>query len=164
MTVDIREMTLDDYDAAAALWETSEGVGLHRDAEDSRDGIGRLLERNPGLSFVASDGDGLIGTVVGSQDGRRGYLRHLAVASSRRRHGIGRALVGRCLAAMKKAGLRRCNLHVFEGNTAARAFWESLGWAGRGDILYMSGPTEPETGRLSLADVLRKGKECQETN
>ena len=120
-------MAIQDYNAVLAPWDACEGMGLHHEAEDLRDGIARLLDHNPALSFVALEGGRIVGTIVGSQDGRRGYVRHLAVAPSHRRRGIGRALVGRCVSAMKAAGLRRCNLHVFETNTAARAFWESLG-------------------------------------
>ncbi|WP_236995652.1 hypothetical protein [Vreelandella populi] len=46
-----RPMTIEDYDAAVALWLNTQGVRL-RDA-DSREGIARYLQRNPCLSFVA---------------------------------------------------------------------------------------------------------------
>ena len=146
MCFDIREMTIDDYNEVLALWDACEGVGLHHEAEDSRDGIARVLDHNTGLSFVALDGGRIVGTIVGSQDGRRGYVRHLAVAPSHRRRGIGRALAERCTSVLRQAGIRRCNLHVMETNHDALAFWAKLGWTGRRDIIYMSGDTEPEAG------------------
>ena len=50
--MDIAEMKIEDYDEVSALWAKSEGVGL--DPDDTRDGIGQYLGRNPGLSFVAT--------------------------------------------------------------------------------------------------------------
>lgn len=88
MGVMLREMTVQDYEEVLALWRSSEGIGLS-DA-DSRENIARFLERNPGLSFVAYDGQELIGAVLCGYDGRRGYIHHLAVAESHRRRRLGR--------------------------------------------------------------------------
>ena len=59
---------------------------------DSKDDIARFLERNPGLSFVARDNGQLVGVVLCSHDGRRGYIDQLAVRKSHRRQGIGKGL------------------------------------------------------------------------
>ncbi|MBN2004426.1 MAG: GNAT family N-acetyltransferase, partial [Anaerolineae bacterium] len=95
MTLHFRTLTLSDYNAVLALWQSSEGVGLS-DA-DSREAIGRYLARNPGLSFTAWDGDELTGAVLCGHDGRRGYVHHLAVKPAHRRQGLGKALAARCL-------------------------------------------------------------------
>jgi N-acetylglutamate synthase len=72
---EVRRMTLSDYAGVMDLLGRVEGICL-RDA-DSREGIARYLERNPGLSFVAEAG-GVVGACVfGGHDGRRGYLYHL---------------------------------------------------------------------------------------
>ncbi|MCA9498195.1 MAG: hypothetical protein KC588_03275 [Nitrospira sp.] len=51
MPLEIKEMTIADYDEAIALWEQTEGMCL-REA-DSKNGIEAYLKRNPNLSFVA---------------------------------------------------------------------------------------------------------------
>jgi ribosomal protein S18 acetylase RimI-like enzyme len=68
MSIVIREMTTQDYDEVFALWRTSEGVGLS-DA-DSEEDVTRFLARNPGLCFVARDGEHLVGAVLCGHDGR----------------------------------------------------------------------------------------------
>ncbi|EED26835.1 acetyltransferase [Vibrio sp. 16] len=50
----IREMDISDYSQVIELWSETEAM-LLRDA-DSRENIGKYLERNPNLSFVAVDG------------------------------------------------------------------------------------------------------------
>lgn len=87
----IREMFITDYDAALALWHRCAGMGLS-DADELVP-LSHFLERNPGLNFIALDGESLVGTVLCGTDGRRGYLYHLAVDPLYRRRGIGRELV-----------------------------------------------------------------------
>ncbi len=140
--IHIREMTMADYDAAMALWQRTEGMGLR--PADAPEHIARYLARNPGLSFVAMDGDRLVGTVLCGHDGRRGYLQHLAVERAYRGRGIGKALVERVLNALRDVGIRKCHLFVIKENQAAIAFWRHIGWELRQDIVTMSHFTHGE--------------------
>lgn len=128
MGVEIAEMTLADYDDVFAVWQEAEGLGLHLDKCDSREGVARYLARNPGTCFIVRVGAELVGAILCGTDGRRGYVNHLAVAGGYRRHGIGTALVRRCMAALKDMGIARCNLFVFAANDGALEFWRKLGW------------------------------------
>ena len=85
MAVVIRPMTITDYEAVRALWTSCEGVGLN-DA-DRPEALSAYLERNPGMSFVAQQGDAIVGAVLCGHDGRRGYLNHLAVSPAHRHRG-----------------------------------------------------------------------------
>jgi putative acetyltransferase len=136
----IREMTIRDYDQVVGLWQNSEGVGLS-DA-DSREGIARFLGRNPGLSFVARHGEHLVGVVLCGHDGRRGYIHHLAVSKSHRRQGLGRALVERCLSALRRDGIDKCHIFVFAANGDAITFWKNVGWTERVELIMMSQYTQ----------------------
>jgi ribosomal protein S18 acetylase RimI-like enzyme len=132
-----QEMTPADLDEVLALWERSEGIGLSPDA-DSRVGLCAFLERNPGLSFVACAGGPVVGAVLCGQDGRRGYLYHLAVSPPARRWGIARALVQCSLDGLRRLGIRKCHLFVFEDNGAGIEFWRKIGWHDRTDLKIMS--------------------------
>ena len=83
----IREMDISDYSQVIDLWSTTEAM-LLRDA-DSKENIAKYLKRNPNLSFVALDGSNIIGAILVGTDGRRGYVQHLAVASTARGKGVG---------------------------------------------------------------------------
>ena len=150
MTVTIEEMTDEDYDEVFALWRASEGIGLSE--ADSAEGIAGYLVRNPGLSFVARDGETLVGAVLCGHDGRRGYLHHLAVSPASRGRGIGRALVAECLARLRQQGIQRCHLFVFRENRDALAFWQRIGWRTRADLTMMSRDTTLDD-RQAVRDV-----------
>ncbi len=136
MDYEIRQMTMADYDEVYALWEASEGIGLS--AADEREGIAHFLERNPGLAFVACAGTELVGAVLVGDDGRRGYLHHLAVSAAYRHQGLGRALVERCLVALGERGIRKCHIFVYGGNQGGLAFWEEVGFYPRPELVLMS--------------------------
>ena len=82
----IRNMTIDDYDKVYALWMSCKNMGFNN-LDDSREGIDKFLKRNPGTSFVADDGDRIVGVVLSGQDGRRGYIYHMSVAEDKRKQG-----------------------------------------------------------------------------
>ena len=131
----IRMMTMEDYGAVYPLWQSLPGIGLH-EHEDSREGVAYYLRRNPDSCFVAEDGNVIIGAVLCGNDGRRGYINHLAVAAAHQGKGLGRALVEACLEAMRKEGIRKCSFVVFRDNGKANAFWDAIGSTRREDCLY----------------------------
>ncbi|MEO6875899.1 MAG: GNAT family N-acetyltransferase, partial [Opitutaceae bacterium] len=125
MKTAIRPMLLDDYDAVYQLWSITEGVALTED--DSRDGFARYLKRNPGYCFVAVDDEKIVGTALGGHDGRRGFLRHLAVEKAYRKQGIARRLVQTCPEAIAADSIWKCNIFVMDYNADGLRFWAHLG-------------------------------------
>ena len=123
----IQEMELDHYESVYQLWESVDGLCL--DAHnDSKECIARFLSRNPGSSFVAKEGEQIVGAVLCGHDGRVGMIRHLAVAHSHQRHNIGTTLVKRAAAKLNAQGIRGCLIYVVKNNEPAIAFWRGLGW------------------------------------
>jgi len=123
----IRRMTLADHGEVLRIWKKAKGICVV--AEDSRAGIQLYLARNRGLCFVATSGGKVVGTVLCGHDGRRGILRHLAVIPEFRKKGIGSALAGRCLRALARQGVRKCNIYVMDDNAQGMRFWRGLGYS-----------------------------------
>lgn len=69
----IRVMTIEDYDGVYALWKKIRGFGI-RSIDDSREGVGRFLKRNPTTSVVAEKDGKIVGSILCGHDGRRGCL------------------------------------------------------------------------------------------
>ncbi|WP_193778038.1 GNAT family N-acetyltransferase [Psychrobacter sp. FDAARGOS_221] len=135
----IRQMTLDDYEAVYQLWINTPNMGLN-DVDDSKDGIARMLNRNPTLSFVAEvdheQGKQIVGVIIAGEDGRRGYIYHTAVDVAYRNQGIGEALVNHVMDAMKALSISKVGLFIFQRNEIGNAFWERLGFGVRDDLYY----------------------------
>ena len=141
MDVQIQEMSLEDYDEVYELWQGIDEIILSE--IDTRESIARFLERNPGFSYVARQEGVIVGVVLCSHDGRRGYIDHLAVSKTHRLMGIGKALVLRCLYNLMRVGIRRWNLYIFEGNQEAIDFWKKIGWSPKLNMVMMSQPISP---------------------
>ena len=131
----IRRMTIDDYDQVYALWLNTPGMGLN-DLDDSREGIGIYLNRNPDTCFVVEQNQRIVGAIISGHDGRRGIIYHTAVAEAVQRQGIGKALLEEALRALKNAGVHKVFLVVFEKNAKGNAFWERQGFIKRDDLIY----------------------------
>ncbi|OOF32249.1 GNAT family N-acetyltransferase [Salinivibrio proteolyticus] len=132
----IREMDISDYPQVIELWSETEAM-LLRDA-DSIENIGKYLKRNPNLSFVALDGDKVVGAILVGTDGRRGYVQHLAVNSNCRGQGIGAKLISSAVEALSKVGIAKTHLFVANENINAQSFYEKLGWFSRDEVRMFS--------------------------
>ena len=131
----IRTMTIEDYEGVYELWINTPGMGLNT-TDDSYDGIGKYLKRNPDTSFVAIEEGRIIGIILAGHDGRRGYIHHTAVLPEYRRKGIGKALLENAMKALEAQGISKVALVVFVRNEDGNAFWENMGFTEREDLVY----------------------------
>lgn len=133
--IDIREFTIEDYDAAADLWKRVEGVEIAEG--DSKEEVAQFLSRNPGLSRVAVEDARIIGVALCGQDGRRGHIYHLAVEPAFRGRRVGKRLVDECLEGLRRIGLKRAIILVANDNPIGRDFWLRRGWEELPDAMAM---------------------------
>ncbi len=133
--MNIRNMTIADYESVYALWMSCTGMGLNN-LDDSKEGIERFLGRNPTTCFVAEENGKIIGVIMVGSDGRRGYIYHTAVHPNFRGQGTARSLVESALGELKKLGINKTALVVFSRNETGNKFWEKLGFTVRDDLVY----------------------------
>lgn len=131
----IRLLAIEDYEKVYDLWTNTKGMGM-RSLDDSYEGIERFLKRNPTTSFVAEENNNLVGVILCGHDGKRGYIYHTAVNPNYRRKGLGEALVSAALESLKKEGINKAALVVFNTNDIGNTFWESIGFEKREDLIY----------------------------
>ncbi len=75
----------------------------------------RKLERDPELFLLALSEREIVGTVMGSYDGRRGWMGRLAVAPSQRGLGLARLLVDELERRLRAIGSDKVNLLMTTG-------------------------------------------------
>ncbi len=125
MSTGIRTFSIDDTEAVVALWHAA---GLTRPWNDPHRDIERKLAVQPELFLVAEADGAIVGSVMAGYDGHRGWLYYLAADPDRRGRGIGRALVAEAEARLLALGCPKVQLMVRPDNTAARGFYEALGY------------------------------------
>jgi len=138
MSVAIRAMSIEDYEAVRSLWVATPGIGLNE--SDTRTATEAFLVRNPGMSAAALEGSQMVGAVLCGHDGRRGYLHHLAVAAAWRGRGIARLLLARCFDQLSACAIPKCNIFLFSDNAEGASFWLHNGWSQRADLQVLQKP------------------------
>ena len=132
--LNIRPMTIGDYEEVRALWMTIRGFGI-RALDDSREDIERFILRNPTTSVVARMNGKIVGSILCGSDGRQGSLYHVCVAKEYRRRRIGTQMVGWCMHQLRVLGINKVALIAFPSNDAGNAFWKQIGWR-QSDVNY----------------------------
>jgi ribosomal protein S18 acetylase RimI-like enzyme len=128
-------MDIKDYDHIINLWKNTPGVGLSGD-DDEKKSIKIFLEKNKNTCFVAETDNEIVGTIMAGNDGRRGHIYHLTVKEGHRNKGIGKKLLEKVEAALKKEGIRKIFLVAFTENKKGNEFWEKNGYGLRKDLNY----------------------------
>ena len=130
-------MTIDMYEEVYELWKRA-GIGLGW--SDSKEGIKRMLERNPSMCFVLKDSekDKIVGVVHGGFDGRRGYVHHLAVDPDYQKQGLGRKLMNALMKRFLDMQVHKVHLFIDMHNKKVVDFYKKLGWFVRDDLIMMS--------------------------
>lgn len=124
----------DDHEALLQLWQAS---GLHHDPEgrDSRADLGRQVEGDGAVYLVAEAGDGLVGVLLATHDGRKGWLNRAAVHPDWQRRGVGSALVEEAERRWVAQGIRVFACLVEDWNEVSKAGARKMGYED-GPITY----------------------------
>ena len=117
-----RAITIEDYPKLIEFWKTNYLIT----PLDEFERVKLFLEKNPELSLLAQDDAGeIIGTVLGSFDGRRGSLQKAVVSKSYRGKGIGQELVKKAVTKLQSTGALDIRFNTAE---ELASFYEECGF------------------------------------
>lgn len=97
----LRTIILDDYKKLIQFWKENYFVSEIDDLKY----FALFLDKNPDLSVLIEENGEIIGTALGSYDGRRGYLQKVVTSKISRKKGIGIKLVGEVARRLRKVGV-----------------------------------------------------------
>jgi ribosomal protein S18 acetylase RimI-like enzyme len=123
--MNIREFRDGDRDAVIALWQACD---LTRPWNPPERDIELCRRSGHGTLFVAEAEGSIVGTVMAGHDGHRGWVYYVAVAPSRRRGGLGQALMKHAEDFLAAQGVPKIMLLIRETNRTVAAFYERLGY------------------------------------
>lgn len=141
--ITIRELRPEDYDALVALWEAA-GLPYKPKGRDSRAAITRQLERPTAIYLVAELDGAMVGSVLGTHDGRKGFINRLAVHPAHRGRGIARRLVAEVERRLENLGIEIVEALIENWNEVSMKVFERLGYVKHPDIFYYSKRKHPD--------------------
>lgn len=141
--VTIRDFRLEDYEAVIALWQSVK-LPLKPAGRDSRENIEKQV-RQPTVIFLVAEASAgrIVGTVLATHDGRKGWINRLAVATALQKAGIGRRLVREAEARLETQGLEIIAALIEDGNLVSMAVFERLGYGRHPEIFYFAKRKHP---------------------
>jgi ribosomal protein S18 acetylase RimI-like enzyme len=137
MPYDIRRLTIDDYDELIALWERSE-LSYRPKGRDSRVAMKPEMERAETFFLGLFDGSKMIGSVLGSSDGRKGWINRLAIDPDYRGKGLAGILIEGCEKRLYGLGLKVIAALIEGDNESSESAFSKAGYSYTDDIKYYS--------------------------
>jgi len=133
--MNIEPLNINDYDQLIVLWQN---CALPFDAEDrdSRAAIERqVLDDNIDLLVMKSDGR-IIGSVIASTDGRKGWINRLAVDPDSRGHRLAARLLEKAEELLTERGIKIIAALIENENYPSMAAFKFCGYEGWDKIVY----------------------------
>jgi ribosomal protein S18 acetylase RimI-like enzyme len=133
----IRKMTIGDYDSLIALWKEG-NIPYRPQGRDSKKNIRWQLQQSTSFYFVAADKRKIVGAILGTHDGRKGWINRLIIASSYRQKGIAKRLIEEVELYLEAIGINIVACLIEDWNAASMQVFKQLGYTKHTDILYFS--------------------------
>ena len=132
----IESFRIEDYDNLISLWERA-GLPFDREDRDSREKIESQMFDDHVVIFSMKDDKGrLIGTVIGSSDGRKGWINRLAIDPDYRGKRLGQRLLEKAEEALVEMGAGIISALIEEENAPSMALFRRSGYEGWEQIKY----------------------------
>jgi ribosomal protein S18 acetylase RimI-like enzyme len=133
----IRKMRIKDYGQLIALWNEG-NIPYRPQGRDSKKHIQRQLRQPNSFYFIAEDEGKIVGAILGTHDGRKGWINRLVVAPAYRHKGIANRLIQEVERSLTRAGIDIVACLIEDWNDVSANVFERLGYTKHPDILYYS--------------------------
>ena len=133
--IEVRPLGPSDVRLLHRLWRGS-GLSFKARGRDRLKLLQAQRRRTPDLFLGAFYGGELVGSVIASDDGRRGWINRLAVRPDLRRKSIAKTLIKEAEDALRKRGRYLFCIHVESDNKQSMKLFEDAGYNMETDIFY----------------------------
>ncbi|UCD17808.1 MAG: GNAT family N-acetyltransferase [Candidatus Zixiibacteriota bacterium] len=133
----IRHLDLSDYDGLIRLWQIC-GLDHRPKGRDSREAMAGDFARAETCVLGMHDDNRLIGSIIGSSDGRKGWINRLAVDPDYRGRDLGGLLISACEDFLHGLGIRVIAALIEDENTPSMTAFAKAGYEAWENIVYFS--------------------------
>jgi ribosomal protein S18 acetylase RimI-like enzyme len=133
--VTIRRLQEADLGPMVDVWMGS-GLSFKPRGRDKMSSLRTQRAGSPDLFLGAFAEGRLVGAVIASDDGRRGWINRLAVLPEVRRMGVAKALIKAAEDALRKRGRHLFCVHVDSDNELSMGLLEKAGYTREKEIFY----------------------------
>ena len=133
----IREFEMNDYGPLIKLWQDA-SLPYKPNGRDSREKMEAELKHGFGFILLAESEKKIIGAILGTHDGRKGWINRVAVHPDYRKQGIARKLVAEAEKRLEESGMEIITCLIEDWNEQSIEFFKRLGYNEQKDIIYFS--------------------------
>jgi N-acetylglutamate synthase len=133
--VEYKRLEARDYDGMVDVWKKA-GLPHRPQGRESREAFIKQLGDEHILALGAFAGGEMIGIVIGSHDGRKGWVNRLAVVPGMQKQGIAQELILQVEEYFRLAGILMFAALINNDNSASMALFQKLGYEIKPHIMY----------------------------
>jgi len=133
----IRDFEIEEYDILIELWEKAE-LPYRPLGRDSKENISKQIEQsNISFLFVEIE-EKIVGSIIISHDGRKGWINRVAILPEYRKLGIASYLIDDAEKRLKKIGIDIVACLIEDWNIQSLKLFDKLGYIRHPDIIYFT--------------------------
>ena len=131
-------LTASDYPRIVALWQAA-GLHIRPTGRDSQEAFERQMAGGLQTAIgIETEGSNLVGVVLATHDGRKGWINRLAVHPDWRRQGVARTLIAAAEDALHQQGIDVIAALIEPGNTPSLECFLGSGYEEYVGLHYVS--------------------------
>jgi len=136
--ITVRVLNLNDYERWMQVWQRAGLHSVRPQGRDSRAAFAGQLASGTHTMLGLEVGATLVGVVLATQDGRKGWINRLAVLPEYRRRGYAARLVAEAERVLRAQGMTVIAALIEPQNDASLALFRELGYPETTGMHYVS--------------------------
>ena len=141
--IKFRNFTIEDYDLLIKIW-TDSGLSIKNKGRDIKEKIKAEIKKGIADFIFAEDENKVVGVILATHDGRKGWINRLTVIPEFRGKGIARALVAEAENRLFEKGIEIYACLIEDDNKASLEVFEKLDYNEFPDMHYLTKRKYPE--------------------
>ena len=137
-TIVVHKLITEGYDRWMSVWQRAGLTTVRPTGRDSREAFARQLAGGTHTVIGLEVGDELVGVVLATHDGRKGWINRLAVLPEHRRKGYAGRLVAAAEQVLRDQGMTVIAALIEPENEGSLDLFQKLGYVEQVGLHYVS--------------------------